>query len=192
MKSEYVLLCVACLVGIVSLLSIAAPVPKSPKPSATTLLAVMGKPPVSEEMKALVAEMGTQPTVDYAFWNGTHRDPTSTLFHFIWKKQGVELHIEQNMVKAVWLYNQDVYGHDRFAGELPFKLSFDDNLSTLAKKLGQPDDVPSEAEQIKPDGTPYDIIFAHYRDGAINVDLHRVDGKEKVRTFGFHFKEKVK
>jgi hypothetical protein len=190
-RISFTIVVLALLLGSATFLLIAAPIPKAPKPSAETLLAVLGQSPVSPEVKAFVDQIGTLPKINYSYWIGKKQRTRITSFYLLWQEKGVEFFVLEDQIQAAFLYRQGADNYTQYPGQLPYGLSFDDDLATLAKKLGPLDSEPSVCDRPGPNGTTYDLIFADYKKGEVNVVLRRYPGKtEQIQHFGFHIKPK--
>jgi hypothetical protein len=160
----------------------AAPVPKEqPKPPAEILLAVLGKAPVSPQMKALVRCFPHRPTIDYTYWSNKDDDNIFTDHKLEWQKEGLQIVVEENVITDVCLYNENVGGFGRYPGILPHDLTFDDDLTAFTKKLGEPDEKPEQFEKEVDNKELVDVTWAHYKKNTISVEfIAKKGGKPRL------------
>ncbi len=122
-----------------------APVPKekeTPRPTVAALRQAMNKSHLGKEVRAIGKQLGETPVIDYFLWSGVpETDREDDHFFLIWKSKGIDMSFFDGKLRAIFLYNEGADGHNRYAGELPEVLSFDDDVAAIEKKLGKPDDV---------------------------------------------------
>jgi hypothetical protein len=116
----------------------------------------------------MVQALGKLPTISYHYWLHPTGDTQVTSFDLIWKDQGLDVRVEEDRITAVWLYNEGADGRSRYVGELPYKLSFDDTLDDVDKKVG-PLRNSLRAERKENNGMITEVQDFFYRRG--NTDI---------------------
>jgi hypothetical protein len=103
------------------------------------LRAALGKDHLSQELFALREVLGFESVATYL-------DPKlSGGFYNSWPSKGVEMRFDrEGKLKHVTLYSGRKLTPDckeaKYTGELPEKLSFDDTMASVRRKLGQPEE----------------------------------------------------
>jgi hypothetical protein len=128
--------------------------------SIAELQEALGKDHLSQELFALREVLGFESVATYL-------DPKFPGgFYNSWPSKGVEMYFDRKgKLKHVTLYSGRKLSPDckeaRYTGELPKKLSFDDTMASVRRKLGQPEEtfrgfVGSEEDSLPPFCATYD------------------------------------
>lgn len=101
------------------------------------------------------------------------------------EEAGLELIIEEFHVSAAWVFNEGVEGYAQYPGELPYELSFADDLEGVAKKLGEPDRKPTISRR-KVNGKEQAYTVCHYRQGKVTVEFVKSEAcGDRISKIGF-------
>ncbi len=68
--------------------------------------------------------------------NNSIGSPVKEFIMLEYFKSGFSFMLKDEEIEGVTLYNRGVQGYNEYKGELPFRISFKDSLSTITEKLG--------------------------------------------------------
>ncbi len=127
--------------------------------------------------------MGEDPSIRYALWNQDVPENTEeTHFDLRWKSKGLELRFSRSNLHTAWMYNEKMEGFNRYAGELPDGLSFEDSMTSVEKKLGKPEIVFRDPLEDEPGKKAEVKIDQVYKKKGVCVRFRKSDKGDVVIT----------
>jgi hypothetical protein len=102
-------------------------------PSSAGLRGLLGKNHLDIAFKPIRGAFAHHP---YALYFESGRE-----FYHEWPDEGISMLFQNDVLAAVFLYNEKVENNHRWAGELPEKLDFTDDVDGVENKLGKPETV---------------------------------------------------
>jgi hypothetical protein len=175
----------SCLIWVTSFVLAPLPFDNTPQPRFSTILATLGKNHTSKEVRALGRSLKENPMIEYSLWGWSEDgEDEDRLFYLIWRAKGISVNIEDGKVVLVSLYNDCPEGYRRYRGELPTKLTFDDDVETVEKKLGKPEEVTELLpREVKGSTKMWEEVWLDYPSKGLEIILRRpVGGTWTINT----------
>jgi hypothetical protein len=161
--------------------------PAAPGLAPDDLRAAIGRPLHGKEVwKVARAFRGEDPTIHFPTWHNNVTDETREIQLILnWKGKGVQQVFARGddsdewRLHTVWLFNDGVLGHKRYAGQLPRGLSFKDTPAVVQKALGTPTiTLPGLGDPAAKPAIP--ISHQLYKKAGVAVSFWEPPGKGKV------------